>query len=161
MTVTVTLEGEGISFEREIDERTALRVMEVSMDGGSGRAESGSESAETADPAEGKTDLDGGLPDDLFTRLSSRQEAYVRVLLDDGGWVSNEDVRERMSAAYGAETSGPQAIAGVRAGFTRKYGDEFDLDRRRWREELHQNQYRVNPDHVDELEDGLARLDGE
>jgi hypothetical protein len=160
MTVTVTLEGEGISFERQIDESTALQIMEISLDGGSVRTKPGGESADASEPREEEAvDAGGGLPGNFFTRLSTKQEAFVRVLLEDGGWVSNEEVRERMQDDYGVETSGPQAIAGVRAGFTRKYGDEFNLDQRRWRDELDQNQYRLNPDYIDELEEGLAQLE--
>jgi hypothetical protein len=159
MTVTVTIEGEGISFERQVDESTALQIMKISLDGGSVRAATGDKPADTAEPSDKEAvDADGGLPSNFFTRLSTKQEAFVRVLLEDAGWVSNEEVRERMQDDYGVETSGPQAIAGVRAGFTRKYGDEFDLDQRRWRDELGQNQYRLNLDYSDELEDGLAQL---
>lgn len=159
MMVTVTLEGEGISFEREVNENTALQIMEISLDGGSVRTETVGESANVPEPSEAESEERERLPSNFFNRLSTKQEAYIRVLLDDGGWVSNEDIRERMQDDFGADTAGSQAIAGVRAGFTRKYGNEFDLDQRRWRDELHQNQYRLNPDYIDELEEGLAQLE--
>jgi len=34
-----------------------------------------------------------GAPD---SRAINRQEAFTRILLDDGGWMVNEDVRQRI-----------------------------------------------------------------
>lgn len=151
MPVNITLSGEGISFEREISERTALRVMEVSMnDGEIGEQPPQEAAGETSEEASGRfTDL----PNDFFDRLTDRQEAYVRVLLDADDWVTNEDIRTRMEEEYGLSTGGPQGISGIRSGITRKYGDEFDLDEQHWRG--NQNEYRLNPDHIEELRENL------
>lgn len=154
MTVTITLSGEGISFEREISESTALRVMEVSMNDGQLEEESSEGSEESEDQTyEDLAEETTGLPDDFFDRLTDRQEAYVRVLLDADDWVTNETIRERMEKEYGLSTGGSQGISGIRSGFTRKYGDDFDLDERNWIGT--QNEYRLNSNYVEELQQNL------
>jgi hypothetical protein len=143
--VELSLTGEGISFNREIPENVALEVMNIVISNGTN--ESGAERVEEADGT-------AGLPTSFFERLTSGQDAFVRVLLDDGGWVSSEDLRKRMERDYGHSTGGPQALAGIRAGFTRKYGDDLNLVDRHWMGD--QNEYKLISDHREEIETTLS-----
>ena len=140
MSVTVELSGEGIAFERDVPRAVALEILEIAM---------GDEETEAGADADRE-----GLPADFFDRLTERQAAYVRVLLDADGWLTNAEIRRRLAEEHDLQTGGSQGISGIRSGFSRKYGTEFDLDERNWLGE--QNEYRLNPAYVDELR---ARLD--
>jgi hypothetical protein len=149
MAVKLTITGEGMSFEREIPESAAMKVLNVVMDNGTSRG-----SAEVNREAEGSATTDNSaLPSNFFNRLSNGQEAFVRVLLNDGGWVTSEEIRQRMEAEYGHSADAPQAISGIRSGFTRKYGDDFDLIIRNWMGR--QNEYKLNEQYSEELAEGL------
>ena len=147
--VELSMAGEGISFNREISESVALEVMNIVISNGTN--ERAAEILE--DEVEDTTAEPSGLPSSFFERLTSGQNAFVRVLLDDGDWVSSKQLRNRMERDYDHSTGGPQSLAGIRAGFTRKYGDDFNLVKRHWMGD--QNEYKLNPDHVEELEEGL------
>jgi uncharacterized protein with ParB-like and HNH nuclease domain len=92
------------------------------------------------------------LPDNFFRRLTNRQEAFIRILLEADGWVLNEDIRQKMEEEYNLSSGGGQAMAGILSGFTRKYNKDF-------RDRLIANQwagsqvkYRLNPESEFEAE---------
>lgn len=147
--VTVSLSGEGMSFERETSELVGLQVMEVSITNGSREV--------TTSASEGDTEEQSGLPDSFFNRLTDRQEAFVRILLEADDWMLNEDIRQKMEEEYGLSSGGGQAIAGILSGFTRKYGKDFSdsLVENRWTGD--QVKYRLNrdSDYEKELREGL------
>ncbi|NHN49497.1 hypothetical protein G9464_18160 [Halostella sp. JP-L12] len=145
MAITVTLSGDGIDFEREVNEAQAADIVMVALTGDTG----GDDAATDDEPEDENSGAASELPESFVSRLSRKQEAYVRTLLDADGWLTNEAVRERMADERGVETGGPQSISGIRAGFTRKYGDGFDVDEQRWTGE--QNEYRLNPAYADDL----------
>lgn len=143
MAVTISLSGDGIEFERDVSEQTALDIMELSMTDGE------------TDESDGDCDAvePDHLPSNFFNRLSSKQEALVKVLLDADGQITSTELRERMHDEHGVETGGGRALAGILAGLTRKYGDEFDLVDVNWGDG--EGLYRLNPDrdgYLDELE---------
>ena len=153
MTVTVTLDGEGIDVEREISEQKALRIMGILFDdedAASNVEASQEHGGNSEDAGESEQEYEN-LPDSFFSRLTNRQEGYVRILFEADGWVSNEEVRRQLEEDYGLNSGGPQAIAGIRSGFTRKYGSGFSVDERDWMGE--QNQYRLNEQYREEIEE--------
>lgn len=153
MTVTAQLDGEGIMVNREISESKAVRIMQIILEDKETdpaidlTQESNGDSEDTG---EVEQEYDA-LPDSFFNRLTDRQEAYVRVLAEADGWVSNEEVRQQLDEDYNLNSAGPQAIAGIRSGFTRKYGDGFSIDERDWMGD--QNQYRLNEQYREEIEE--------
>jgi len=97
------------------------------------------------------------LPDSFFRRLTHRQDAFIRILLDGGEWMLNQEVRQRMEDEYDIPTGSGQAMSGILSGFTRKYSKDFtytiiDCD---WMGD--QMQYRLDPDsgYIDELRERL------
>lgn len=146
MSVTAKLDGEGIEVEREISERKALKVLEIIFED-----EDRNGNGEGLERHGGAEEEFETLPDSFFSRLTNRQEAYVRILLEAEGWVSNEEVRRRLEEDFGLNSGGPQAIAGIRSGFTRKYGKRFSIDERDWMGD--QNQYRLNEQYRSEIEE--------
>lgn len=145
MTITVTLSGDGIDFEREVSEAQAADIVSIALKGESALNHTPDDGVDDSDDSEVASEL----PESFVSRLSRKQEAYVRTLLDADEWLTNEGVRERMADERDVETGGPQSISGIRAGFTRKYGDQFDIDEQRWTGE--QNEYRLNPAYADDL----------
>lgn len=100
------------------------------------------------------------LPDSFFRRLTNRQEAFVRILLDEEDWMLNEDIRTRMEDEYGLSTGGGQAISGILAGFTRKYSKNFTYSLVDYEWLGDQMEYRLHPDsgYIEELR---GRFDSE
>lgn len=150
MPVTVNLSGEGIEFEREISENTAIRIMQLSITDNGRSDESNVTDADTPD-----IDTES-LPDDFFRRLSSKQKAMLRVLADSKEPLTSTELRRRMHVTYDIETSGGRALAGILAGFTRKYGDTFELVSVDWGDG--EGLYRLNPDrpgYIEEIESQL------
>lgn len=100
-----------------------------------------------------------GLPDSFFRRLTNRQEAFIRILLDSGDWMLNEDIRQRMEDEYDLSTGGGQAISGILSGFTRKYSEDFTYTLVDYEWMGNQMEYRLNPDsgYLDELRERLVR----
>lgn len=144
--LSLTMSGEGISFERSISQSAGVQIIEAALlndDGSSGEDSKG--------PA------GDDLPESFFNRLTSRQEAFVRILLKADDWMLNEDIRQKMEEEYGLSSKGGQAIAGILSGFTRKYGKDFrkGLVDARWTGD--QVKYRLNRDSgwEDELRAGL------
>ena len=85
------------------------------------------------------------LPGDFFRRLTDRQEAFLRILLDADEWILSTDIRQEIQNEYGISLgTGGGGIAGILSGFSRKYGKEFtrDLIDGRWTGE--QGEYRLN-----------------
>lgn len=156
MTVTAQLDGEGIMVNREISEAKAMRIMQIILE----NKETEASVSLTQEPDEDSEDTDEAkqehdtLPDSFFSRLTDRQEAYVRILAEADDWVSNEEIRQRLKEDYNLDSAGPQAVAGIRSGFTRKYGDGFSVDKRDWMGD--QNQYRLNEQYREEIEERWA-----
>lgn len=100
------------------------------------------------------------LPDSFFTRLTDRQDALVRILLEEDGWVPKEDISRRMETEYDFSSVGPRAIPAALSGFTRKYSQDFTWDLFDYRRTSDGVEYRLNPDsgYVDELRERLARV---
>jgi len=148
MAVTVSLSGEGIEFEREISESTALQIMELSIDNGNSAEEVHDE--ESTDEGEEPD----ALPDNFFRRLSDKQEALIRVLVDSDGQISSTELRQRMNDEYDETVGGGRGIAGILAGFTRKYDEDFDLVSIEWGDS--EGLYRLNPnrpEYIAEIEE--------
>lgn len=144
MPVNLNMSGEGIEFNREVSESTALRIMELSMNEESASREDGGF-------VDGEPEA---LPRNFFNRLSSKQRALIKVLLEVDGQLTSTELRQRMSSEYGVETGGGRALAGILAGFTRKYGEDFDLVEVNWGDG--EGLYRLNPDrpeYIEELEE--------
>jgi hypothetical protein len=105
---------------KEIDEREQ-KIVEFALEEW---AISQAQPTDSQAESSGDTEYDS-LPDNFFRRLTNRQEAVVRILLDEGDWMLNEDIRERMEDEYDLSTSGGTAMSGILAGFTRKYSKNF------------------------------------
>lgn len=168
MTVTMNVTGEGLSIEREVSESTALKIIEIALDdeaddeetevtvtlSGEGidldREVSESTALEMSDVAiRGSSEETGrdfgteGLPDDFFDRLSTKQRVMLEILLEaDGEWMRGTDIRQKMREEYDMDVGeGGRATAGVIAGLTRKYDEEFrrDIIPGRWADETQQH----------------------
>ncbi|WP_251344396.1 hypothetical protein [Haloplanus halophilus] len=169
MTVTMETIGDGLTFEREVSESTALKIMEltlrddvetgqgsvaVSLSGegiGFDKEVSETTGVELLDVAvhDGRQTLleeetgSDGLPDDFFDSLSKKQRIMLKVLLDaDGEWLKGKEIRRRMREDYDADVGqSGRASAGIIAGLTRKYGEDLrrDVIEGRWADETHQN----------------------
>lgn len=123
--------------EREIIE-FSLGEWEVQASEEESRAPAGSDEA-------GESAYDR-LPDNFFRRLTNRQEAFIRILLEADDWVLNADIRQKMEDEYDLSSGGGQAMAGILSGFTRKYDKHFTwtlLDNQ-WTG--NQVKYRLNPE---------------
>ena len=98
------------------------------------------------------------LPDSFFRRLTNRQEAFIRVLLEEDGWVVNQEIPQRMKDEYGVSSGGNKAMAGILAGFTRKYSRKFTWNLFDYRTAGRGGEYRLNPDsgYLDELRERLV-----
>ena len=154
MTVTVKLDGEGIAVEREIPEAKAVRIMGIIFDDKNTKTsrEDAQEFTAASENSEKSTEVKEDyetLPESFFSRLTRRQKAYVEILLEADDWLSNEEIRQQLENDYDLNCGGPQAISGIRSGFTRKYGKEFSVDERDWMGD--QNQYRLNDQYREEI----------
>ncbi|ELZ20833.1 hypothetical protein C475_19578 [Halosimplex carlsbadense 2-9-1] len=109
------------------------------------------EGSESSNGSEEATEEYKTLPDSFFSRITQRQKAYVEILLEADGWLSNEEIRRQLEDDYDLNCGGPQAISGIRSGFTRKYGKGFSVDERDWMGD--QNQYRLNEQYREEIEE--------
>ncbi|WP_157969272.1 hypothetical protein [Haloplanus rubicundus] len=150
MPVTVNLSGEGIEFEREISEDAAIEIMQLSISDRRSNDEGTAEERDDSD-VDAKT-----LPDDFFRRLSSKQRAMLTVLTEAKDPLTSTELRRRMDEEYDIETSGGRALAGILAGFTRKYGADFELVSIDWGDG--EGLYQLNPNrpgYVEELESRL------
>jgi len=148
--VTVNVTGEGMSFERTISEDAATDVIEMAIRNGHQTQQEDDEDGGTSDSQEYD-----GLPDDFFSRLTGSQEAMVKVLLENEGWVLNGELREQMDEQYGKTIDTGPALSGVIAGLSRKYGKEFrnDLIEGSWTGD--EVKFRLNRDYEEELREGL------
>lgn len=153
MQVTVTLSGEGIEFEREVSESIAISIMQLAITDGD--AEGAADEA-VPEPSREPTSPDS-LPEDFFVRLSSKQEAMLRVLVQADEPLTSTELRRRMADEHDVETRGGRALAGIIAGFTRKYGDDFAVLTVDWGDG--EGLYQLNadrPEYVEEIEDRLS-----
>lgn len=149
MAPTVSISGEGIEFERDVSEQTALRIMERAIgDGADADHLTDSESTESAD-----TEPDV-LPDNFFNRLSTKQEALIRVLHGADEPLTSTELRRRMEDDHDVSVGGGRGIAGILAGFTRKYDDDFSLVQVDWGDG--EGIYQLNQDRPDYIEEIAA-----
>lgn len=150
MNVTVSLSGDGIEFEREVSESTALSIMELSISDGANATELLDET-----DSDDTTELAGSgpesLPDNFFNRLSTKQEALLHVLHEADEPLTSTELRRRMSNEYDVSVGGGRGLAGIFAGFTRKYGDDFSVVQVDWGDG--EGIYQLNPDHPDYIEE--------
>ena len=148
--VTVNVTGEGMSFERTISEDAATDVIGMAIRNGHQTQQEDDEDGGTSDSQEYD-----GLPDDFFSRLTGSQEAMVKVLLENEGWVLNGELRQQMDEQYGKTIDTGPALSGVIAGLSRKYGKEFrnDLIEGSWTGD--EVKFRLNRDYEEELREGL------
>lgn len=146
MTVNVHLSGEGIEFEREVSESEALQIMELSMSNGATADETQEEQEgqEAEEPTEVEDNEPSSLPGNFFKRLSSKQEALIRVLNDADEPISSTELQRRMEEKYDKTVGGGRGVAGILQGFTKKHGDDFDLVKIDWGD--HEGYYQLNPD---------------
>jgi hypothetical protein len=157
MSVTVSLSGDGIEFERDVPENVALKILELSMSNGASTTKvDGDEDAVDEDDVEegNEDDQRDALPDNFFSRLSSKQEALLQVLLESDERISSTELRQRMEDEHGKSVGGGRGLAGILAGFTRKYGGDFDLVIVDWGD--YEGIYYLNPDrpeYIAELEE--------
>jgi len=149
--VTVNVSGEGMSFERAISEDLAIDVIEMTIRNGHQAQQEADEGGDTSDDLEYN-----GLPDDFFSRLTGSQEAMVKILLENEGWVLNGELRQQMDEQYGKTIETGPALSGVIAGLSRKYGKEFrnDLIEGSWTGD--EVKFRLNRDYEEELREGLG-----
>jgi hypothetical protein len=148
--VTVNVSGEGMSFERVISEDAAIDVIEIAIRNGHQTQREGDEEEGTSDTQEYD-----GLPDDFFSRLTGSQEAMIKVLLENEGWILNGELRQQMDEQYGKTIETGSALSGVLAGLSRKYSKEFrkDLIEGSWTGD--EVKFRLNRDYEEELREGL------
>jgi len=141
--ITVTLHGEGIELDREVSKLTALEMSNVVIHDDDEETEN--------------RDFDGiGLPDNFFDRLSTKQRIMLEILLEaDGEWIRGTDIRQKMREEYGMDVGeGGRATAGVIAGLTRKYNEEFrrDVIPGRWADETQQHaEFRIGEKYKKEI----------
>ena len=185
--VTMTVTGDGISVEREVSESTALKIMEIAFDdevgdddaevtltlSGEGmdfdREVSETTGVEATDMAvhEGSRTLSDtdkestdALPDDFFNRLSEKQRIMLEILLEaDGDWMRGVDIREKMREEYDMDVpEGGRATAGVIAGLTRKYNEDFrrEVIPGQWADETQQHaEFKIGEKYKEEIQEGL------
>ncbi|MFD1589279.1 hypothetical protein ACFR9U_20065 [Halorientalis brevis] len=148
--VTVNVSGEGMSFERVISEDVATDVIEMAIKNGHQTQEGSEEEGETSD-----TEEFDGLPNDFFSRLTDRQEAMIKVLLENKGWVLNGELRRQMGEQYDEAIESGPALSGVLAGLSRKHGKDFrnDLIEGSWTGD--EVKFRLNRDYEEELREEL------
>lgn len=149
-TVTVSLSGEDMEFSREVSETAGVKTMDVAVHGGSQAV------ADREDESAGAE----GLPEDFFDRLSTRQQVMLEILLEaDGEWMRGTDIRQKMREDYDMEVGeGGRATAGVIAGLTRKYDEEFrrEVIPGRWADETQQHaEFRIGEKYEEEVRRGL------
>ena len=103
------------------------------------------------------------LPDSFFRRLTNRQEAFIRVLLEEDDWLVNQEIRQRMEDEYDLSSGGSRAVSGIISGFTRKYSNEFTWNLVSYRTTGRGTEYRLNPDsgYLEELRERLVAVGDE
>lgn len=148
--VTVSVSGEGMSFKRVISEDASIEVIEMAIRNGHQTHRQDDEEERTSDTP----DYDG-LPGDFFSRLTGSQEAMIKVLLENEGWMLNGDLRQQMDEQYGKTIESGPALSGVLAGLSRKYGKEFrsDLIEGSWTGD--EVKFRLNLEYEEELREGF------
>ncbi|EMA19246.1 DUF262 domain-containing protein [Haloarcula argentinensis] len=108
---------------------------------------------------EGSDDVEyDSLPDSFFRRLTNRQEAFIRVLLEENDWIVNQEIRQRMENEYDLSSGGSRAVSGILSGFTRKYSNGFTWNLVNYRTTGRGTEYRLNPDsgYIEELRERLV-----
>lgn len=149
--VTVTLSGEGMEFDRDVSETTGVEVIDAAVHEGS----------RTVTAPEGGED-DTGLPDNFFDRLSKKQRVMLEILLEaDGEWMRGTDIRQKMREEYDMDVGkSGRATAGIIAGLTRKYDEEFrrEVIPGRWADETQQHaEFKIGDKHKDKIQERLKK----
>lgn len=152
-TVTVSLEGEGMGLDRSVSETTGVELIDVGV-------HDGSRSTATDDGEADRTE-EGGLPENFFDRLSEKQRVMIEILLENGEeWMRGKEIRQAMRDEYGMDVpEGGRATAGVIAGLTRKYDEDFrrDVIEGRWADETQRNaEFRIGGRYREEIEEVLG-----
>lgn len=70
-------------------------------------------------------DYTGYVPPRFFDQLTTKQEAVLQILWEDGGAVGTGEILRRMKEEHGLETSGSNTMSGLLAGMTTKYPDGY------------------------------------
>lgn len=145
--VRLTMEGDGFWFEREISEGKALKVQNIAI------SDEENEEAQVLEDTTSDPEEDGfRLNDHFFEHLTSGQDALIRVLLDDEGWVESDEALDRMEKEYNHTAGNSRAIGGIQAGLTRKY-ENNDLIRKKNVEG--RKAYRLNSEYAEKLKERL------
>jgi len=97
------------------------------------------------------TDTPEAPTSNFFTRLSTRQEALIHVLHDADEPLTSTELQQRMQDEHDVSTGGGRVFAGILAGFTRKYGDDFEIIRVDWGNG--EGLYHLNPNRPQYIED--------
>lgn len=144
------IDGGWISVEREVTDETGQNIISMAVsnpDNGEERVSlsvAGDESSYTGTLSESQLSeyigmvtqeevddsaSDGALPEGFFDRLTTRQQAFLEILLDHNEPVTGPDIRDEMRTKYDIEVADSgSGTAGIISGFTRKYGKEFRRD---------------------------------
>lgn len=153
-TVTVSLEGEGMGLDRRVSETTGVKLIDAGVHD-STRLDTGADEEETEESEE------AGFPEDFFDRLTEKQRVMIEILLkNDGEWMLGKEVRQAMRDDYGMDIpNSGRATAGVIAGLTRKYDEEFrrDVIEGQWADETQQNaKFRIGERYREEIKEVLG-----
>ena len=151
--VHLTLEGEDLHIERDIDVQKVPRILDALYDDDTNKESKSNIDEDTSSENEFE------LTDDVKNRLSDGQEALIQVLLYDGdekdeGWVTGKEIAPRMED-FGRPIDKPRDIGGVRKGMTQKFGKDNDIIGRGKKDG--ETAYRLNPDYRDEFRDHFNR----
>jgi hypothetical protein len=141
-TLTVRLRGEGIEFTRDLPETVGVKILDLTVHEGAMSLNDNSS--------------EEGLPEDFFDRLSTKQRIMLEILLEaDGEWMRGTDIRQKMRDEYGLEVGeGGRATAGVIAGLTRKYDEDFrrEVIPGQWADETQQHaEFRIGDKYKEEI----------
>lgn len=144
-------------FSREELEEREQKIIDFALDEWDtepvDRSSGGSGGSDDSDAPEYET-----LPNNFFRRLTNRQEAFIRILLDENDWIVNQEIRQRMKDEYDLSSGGSKAMSGILSGFTRKYTNNFTWNLINYRTTGGGTEYRLNPDsgYLDELHERLV-----
>lgn len=153
-TVSVSLDGEGMSLDRSISETTGVELIDVAV-------HDGRRAISQIDGQGSEGNVRDSLPKDFFTRLSEKQRVMIEILLqNEGTWMRGKEIRQVMREDYEMDIpDSGRATAGVIAGLTRKYDEEFrrDIIEGQWADDSQQNaEFRIGDRYREELSEVLG-----
>lgn len=152
-TMTVSLEGEGMELDREVTETTGVEIIDIGV-------HNGTRSITDGDRGVTEKQEKDELPEDFFDRLTEKQRVMIEILLkNDREWMRGKDIRQAMRDDYEMDIpEGGRATAGVIAGLTRKYDEDFrrDVIEGQWADETQQNaEFRIGDKYWEEIKEVL------